>query len=316
MSALIFVEELDRAGKVERRHRVDAARVRIGRGYSNDVILDDAAVAADHLTVELAQDGSLHLAALDDRHPWWQAGGSRTLGVVGQDDVVMVGDTRLRFRTPAYRVAPAARVQRHDWRGRLEGVRVWALLYVLAIVTIGLQAWLEMTGESVVDSVVMPTMIYVVALPAWAGVWALISRVLVRHHHFGQHLAVVSGASLATVVFAEAVVQPLSIVWLPGICYSAVILLICGLWAYAHLRLASHGNRWPMVLVGLGGLALLTFLGLDFYNDMRHFKPRVPADVRVLAISPAWQPKETPEQFFARAAKVPDEADDAAKRME
>ena len=39
MSATIFVEELDRAGRVERRHRVEAAELRIGRGYANNARL-------------------------------------------------------------------------------------------------------------------------------------------------------------------------------------------------------------------------------------------------------------------------------------
>ena len=57
-----FVEVLDRSGALTARHRIIGLPVRIGRGYDNDVIVDDPFLAPQHFAIELRpEDGALVL---------------------------------------------------------------------------------------------------------------------------------------------------------------------------------------------------------------------------------------------------------------
>jgi pSer/pThr/pTyr-binding forkhead associated (FHA) protein len=52
MERVIFVEVLDRRGRVAERAAVDQLPFRIGRGYDCDLILDDPHVDALHAVIE------------------------------------------------------------------------------------------------------------------------------------------------------------------------------------------------------------------------------------------------------------------------
>ncbi len=47
-----YLEILAENGEVQQRQRIDALPIRIGRGYDNDFILDDAHTAARHAVIE------------------------------------------------------------------------------------------------------------------------------------------------------------------------------------------------------------------------------------------------------------------------
>src|SRR4051812_12074673 len=57
---VLWVELLSRQGEVLSRHRAEmGSEVRIGRGYDNDVIIDDSYVAAHHLRLVREEGGGL-----------------------------------------------------------------------------------------------------------------------------------------------------------------------------------------------------------------------------------------------------------------
>ena len=56
---MIWIEILGRHRDVVARYRGDGAEVRIGRGYDNDVVIDDPYVAPHHLRVYRGDDGKL-----------------------------------------------------------------------------------------------------------------------------------------------------------------------------------------------------------------------------------------------------------------
>src|SRR5215471_15756453 len=62
-SQMIWVEILTRHGEVLARHRLQCGaggeEVRVGRGYDNDVVVDDPFVAARHLRIARDESGAL-----------------------------------------------------------------------------------------------------------------------------------------------------------------------------------------------------------------------------------------------------------------
>ena len=99
MDEVIFLEELE-GEDVHARHRLERFPVTVGRGYTNDVILDDPKVSASHLRIERTEDGRLVLRDVGSHNgtfrvePW-----ARLAELELTDDArVAVGDTVLRFR--------------------------------------------------------------------------------------------------------------------------------------------------------------------------------------------------------------------------
>ncbi|MGZ8288935.1 MAG: FHA domain-containing protein, partial [Telluria sp.] len=68
MKAPYFIETLARNGDVLHRHQVDGLPIRLGRGYDNDFILDDAHAAPRHAVIEPDSDGRLVLRDLGTRN--------------------------------------------------------------------------------------------------------------------------------------------------------------------------------------------------------------------------------------------------------
>ena len=93
MKAPYFVELLTRTGEVLQRHQVAELPIYLGRGYENDVILDDAHTAASHAMVEALDDGHLLLRDLGSRNGTIHRGQKR-------GNIILDGDTVVRLGQP------------------------------------------------------------------------------------------------------------------------------------------------------------------------------------------------------------------------
>jgi hypothetical protein len=117
MKAPYFVEILARNGDVLHRHRLQQLPIRIGRGYDNDVILDDAHSAASHASIEMDEHSQLLLRDLGSKNGSYN-GGKRC-------SVALDGDTRGAPRPHAAARAPCdfpvapemADTTMHGWEG-------------------------------------------------------------------------------------------------------------------------------------------------------------------------------------------------------
>src|SRR5438445_11598609 len=76
---MIWVEILSRHRDVAARFRITGPDVRIGRGYDNDVIVDDPYVAAQHLHVFRDETGQLVVEDLGSANGMFLDGGKSRL---------------------------------------------------------------------------------------------------------------------------------------------------------------------------------------------------------------------------------------------
>jgi len=182
-----YVELLARNGDVLQRQCVDALPIRIGRGYANDVILDDDYAAPSHAVVEPGADGRLVLRDLGSRNGIVVRGRRVQNVALAGDTVARIGHTALRVRAADWPVAPEL-VDRtfHGWEGVLPG----ALGLLLAGAVALLARWLA-------DDSLFEVARYAEALAAglavallWGGAWACANRLFARHARLGRHLFV------------------------------------------------------------------------------------------------------------------------------
>ncbi|HET7594274.1 MAG TPA: FHA domain-containing protein, partial [Stellaceae bacterium] len=103
MDEMIWVEVL-RHREVAARYRFAGPEIRIGRGYTNDVVVDDPYVALEHLRIRRGDDGSLvaeDIGTLNGMHVGRKAGRVERV-VLDGDQVIRIGRTDLRIRGAEY----------------------------------------------------------------------------------------------------------------------------------------------------------------------------------------------------------------------
>jgi hypothetical protein len=183
-----FVETMARNGDVLQRQRVDFLPIRLGRGYGNDVIIDDDYAAPSHAVAELDAGGRLVLRDLGTRNGIVHQGRRRHSIVLAGDTVVRIGHTSIRVRAADHPVA-AELLDRtfHGWEGVLPGA-AGALL--VALFALGVR-WIS-------DTQYFEFVRYVEALAwglgaalLWSGAWAFANRLFGRHARLGRHLFIV-----------------------------------------------------------------------------------------------------------------------------
>ncbi|WLI87491.1 FHA domain-containing protein [Massilia sp. R2A-15] len=263
MSAPYFVETLARNGDVLHRHRVDALPIRIGRGYDNDFIVDDAHCAPRHAIVESDQDGRMVLRDLDTRNGVVHRGKRMATLVMTGNTIVRIGHTTLRVRAADFPV-PAEQVDRtmHAWEGAMPGLAGLFLIGVVALFTM----WLNDTSSFQLIRYLQALAFGIGAALVWAGGWAFANRLFGRHARLGRHLFIL-GSALAALVAIELILSTLayafSFEWLTRYGAHLVILLAAGM-LYFHLSTVKpNGSRrfaiTCLVLAALGsGLTLIS----------------------------------------------------------
>jgi hypothetical protein len=237
-----ILELLDRHGHVENRIAVNAGGLRIGRAYDNDLILDDIHVSPHHALIA-ESDGRCLLRDLNSINGIRIDAPSRRVSEVVLDGerIFTLGLTQLRYR-PLNASVPEALPLRE--RRHLRRSMAWALCAPVACLAMfGLDAQLDSYETFGALKLLNAVMVPLVAMLLWAGVWALIARLLVQRLHFIGHLAVISlGLLFATIVeivtrlVAFAFALDSAVPWLLalGMCATFVLIL------YGHLRIASR----------------------------------------------------------------------------
>ena len=191
MDAVIFLEVMDGEG-VQARHRLERFPVTVGRGYTNDILLEDPKVSAEHLRIERTGEGKLVLRDVGSQNgtfrvaPW-----GRLAELELTDDTrVAVGDTVLRFREPSHKVedtrvmaVPAEAPRRRVFD------RPFAFPAMLGGAVAAFMAYEYLTNYQKTDwgSLALAVVVPVLAAFAWAGLWSVASKVTRRQFHFGAH---------------------------------------------------------------------------------------------------------------------------------
>jgi pSer/pThr/pTyr-binding forkhead associated (FHA) protein len=194
-----FIETLARNGDVLHRHQANTLPIRLGRGYDNDFIVDDAYAAPRHAQVELGANGDLVLRDLGTRNGVVHKGKRRDSLVLDGDTVVRIGHTTLRVRAAGFPVEPEL-VDRtmHGWEGALPGLAGIALTGAVAAFV----RWLLDTHSFELIRFLQALAIGIGAGLLWSGIWAFANRLFGRHARLGRHLFIF-GCGVAAITAYE-----------------------------------------------------------------------------------------------------------------
>ncbi|MET3129885.1 hypothetical protein AAKU55_000126 [Oxalobacteraceae bacterium GrIS 1.11] len=303
MRAPYFIETLARNGEVLLRQQVSGLPIRLGRGYDNDFILDDAHTAPCHAVIEADASQRLVLRDLGSQNGSIHGGKRQASIVLDGDTVVRLGHTNVRVRGADHAVAPELTdTTMHGWEGRTPALLGLGLIAVTAAFT----NWL-------VDAQAFEAISYLLIMAyalggglVWSGLWALANRLFGGHARLGRHLFIF-GCGLVAVecwtLLSRVVAYSYSMDGLTRYGRHMVIALVCCV-VFFHLRTIKP--RHPrglaltsLILMGLGSsLALMSNLQLSGHlADEPYMSVLMPPALRLSA-------DHAPDEFFGRAAKL------------
>ena len=263
MSAPYFVETLARNGDVLHRHQVDTLPIRIGRGYDNDFIVDDAHCAAQHAIVESDLEGHIVLRDLGSRNGVIHQGRRKDSVTMSGDTVVRLGHTTLRVRSADFPVA-AELLDRtmHSWEGGMPGLVGMFLIGVFSVFTV----WLNDTQSFQLIRYLQALAYGIGAGLVWGGAWAFANRLFGRHARLGRHLFIFGCGLAAVMAFklsSSLLAYSLSLESITRYGSHVAIVLVAGM-LYFHLSTVKpNGSRrfaiTCLILAALGsGLTMIS----------------------------------------------------------
>jgi hypothetical protein len=256
VEAVIWVEILSRHREVTARHRFVASELRIGRGYDNDLVLDDPYVAAHHLRVYRSDTGELVAEDIGSANGLFRDGDPKrheTLRLDG-NEVIRIGGVLLRLRDARYAV-PRERVY-----GRQ--VRLWPAAAALTAAILALDAlslWLDETTEPKASRYVAALFGLVGMTLVWTAGWAVLSRVFAGRVNV-QRVLVTALAGIFTYSLYGWLAQfaAYSLAWPGPVTYQyAAVWIMLGLVVFAHLQaIGARLHVAAVAVTALCGLAV------------------------------------------------------------
>jgi hypothetical protein len=259
------VEILSRPHEVGARHRFTSTPITVGRAYDNDVVLDDPHVAAHHLCIGRADDGTLIAEDLGSRNGLIVDRQRRASVPLDGEHDLRIGATALRVRTAAYAVPAEQPVVR--------GLRFWppAIACIVGVFALAaLDLWLSETTEPKAIRYFTPLLILSAVVFVWATGWSVVTRVFTGRARFGLHFLIVAAGLFAFSVYDQAAeIGAFAWSWTTLSTTSYVVAwLLLGVICFAHL-VAINGSRRPLKLaiaavLAAAGIAMQTLRQGDF----------------------------------------------------
>jgi pSer/pThr/pTyr-binding forkhead associated (FHA) protein len=242
---MIWVEILSRHRDIAARFRFPGPEVRIGRGYDNDVIVDDPYVAASHLRVFRDEAGQLVAEDLGSVNGTFVDGGRSPLArvIVDGKQPIRIGQTYLRLRELSHAVEPE-RPAPAQWR--ILPVVVATALGAAILGIDALKVWLTQISETRALSYATPLLLIVALTAIWVGIWALLSRVFSGRSQFVRNLLIALAGIFAFSLYNEAA-QYLGFAWTWSIAGSYEYVVdwsILAAMCFLHLREVGHTRLW------------------------------------------------------------------------
>lgn len=319
MAPLGYIEIFDAKGAVSERVPIESFPIRIGRAYSNHVILADPYVSPMHVEIAPDEHGRLIARDLDSVNGLRDVTRNKRVPLleIQSGSQFRLGHSQLRYCSIDHPLT-ATVVDRESARLWMTSPYVATGLGLGVFLLLCLDAYLSTTERATVAALVSEPLTTAAMLLLWAGLWALASRIVVSRFHFPQHTTIACGAVVGFFLLSlsaewlEFLWPYLPALWLAGLFGSAVIMAAL---AYAHLKFASALRRrsrvWAAlaVSVALAGVSAISdYAGRSKFSNVMDFTGIVkPLDAALL-------PTSTLDEFIERSDKLKRVLDDLAQK--
>jgi pSer/pThr/pTyr-binding forkhead associated (FHA) protein len=189
--AQLVIEIVHSLRFVKEYRTFDAPVVRVGRSYTNDLILSDPYVSAEHLRISAREDGWL-VEDISRENGMYARKSARVIQEVhaSSGDEIVIGRTRLRLLSPSHPVAstkPLASPQ--GFLKRISyPVNVWSIL-IFAFMVFMFHVHLHSSENLSLLKLTSGGLGFLFLALLWASVWAFVGRIIKHSAQFAAQLS-------------------------------------------------------------------------------------------------------------------------------
>ncbi len=307
------------------RMKLHGGEFAIGRGYGNDLILDDPYVSPRHARLTRDESGDWWIEDLGSDNGTLDARDGRPVARMQVFDqaAFTLGQTPLKLRSGASPVAatlkldPAQRAPAPVPAGLFPGsvsLQATALL-LMATALSAVSIWLKQTAEPKVANYLYGAIMLPLMVLGWSGIWALVTRILAHHAQFARHVRIASIAMLV-LILTEAAFKMIdyAFAWVfAGTIENIFNWVTAAAMVIAHIRVIVP-HRLGAIAAIVGGLAIAA-LALD--TSMKSDRQKYQPPTIITSLLPPAFPTKTPlsrDALFERIGALKAELDEERKK--
>ncbi len=307
MERVVFVEVLDRRGRVRLRLRLDSYPATIGRAYTNSIILDDKRVCPEHVRIARDDDGTLFAEDLGSVNGMYQYDPLQRLQriEVRPDTHIRIGHTVLRFRDAEFSVAPTL-AEQTEWRrlprlieNSYTAVGIFLLCLGVLLLDFYLGSYERITPANVLGVFFATLVLFTV----WAGIWSFVNRLLTYRFRFLSHVAL-AGVVLVLYTVVAASVEYYEFLYEPGAVADGLELtmltLLFFLLLFGHLSIiASLSLRKRTIASLLVAVGIFGTIGFMTYLEQTEFSHAIASPARLKPVGKNALTPVSADAFFS-----------------
>ncbi len=275
----LIIQVGDKPGRMAEFARSSADVLKVGRGFTNDVIIADLYVDSEQIVFFHSADGwmvkvvgttnptLLNGDAIDDA-------GSR----ISSGDRVTVGRTQLRIYTSDHEVEPTHQMMLSSWLGYGRAHPLFAsLMMVFALAAVLFISYQERSTKLVWNPLFLEALYAGLVILFWAGIWALVGRLLRHQTNFTAQLgltALVTGVATLVTPLGGYVEYAANSLLLGDISTRLIMLLTMTAMFRANLMFATNLKRYTRVaFIASLGMLLISYATMKFGKDEFDYQP-------------------------------------------
>ncbi|MCB9772408.1 MAG: FHA domain-containing protein [Candidatus Omnitrophica bacterium] len=310
--AKLILEIISFSGKARDLRVFDGSVVRIGRGYGNDLILQDSYVSAQHAVVSLVADGQIEIVDADSENGIQLLPSGKKIAKVAlleSGATIMVGHTKIRVLLPDHPIVPTQILNEQDnMNPSISRLSHWyALMGFITIYFFHIATHYPFV-PLLVSQIIFWEFILILGMCIWAGAWAIFGRLIRHQSRFIVHFTWICFFMIAMVpiinmcgylgfIFAEPAVEGLTLIVLAGSACAALI--------FQQLTLATALGRREKIISAIAvpaTLLTISFIGSFAFRNEFSSEPKYYTRVKPPYLAPVFV--SSPDQFIAHTDKV------------
>lgn len=268
----LIVQTGVRHGRVAELTRSNDGSLSVGRSFDNDLVLTDIHVAPQQLL--FARSGDVwQMQVLDSTNPVFL--NDRKVNSesppVRPGDTVTIGRTRLTLQSADRPVEPTRKLRLANWLSRDGGNAFTPVLVLLALALLDLG--LTFTESSTTLKWAEPAygqLVAVVIVVLWAGIWALVGRVIRHQPHFGLQLMAGACIMLLTSVLvlgAEYLAYPFHSAGVSELFGWIAAFVLLALLFQINLLIATHLLNARAVAIAMSAVIVTVLYGFTAFSQ-------------------------------------------------
>lgn len=318
--AKVIIEIYDEHGHRQDYRMIDSQIVTIGRAYSNDVIVYDPFVSAEHVRINLADEGWI----VEDR---FSENGTRVNqhNLKGQSasiqsgDKIIIGQSHIRIFSAYHAIDPTLILERGNRLTQNLNKKWYAfLMMTLMLAYYSVMTYLGTFKNQPLEKVVAGPVGLTLGIVVWVAIWSFVARIIKHKSYFIAQL----GLTFTLLLCATIVVDIADIVIYSTNCQVLDMALSAVIWCVSfaillrgHFEIATFISRKKQLFIAsIISIGLFSFLTLSFFAVREEFEPQPSFYKALKAPFFRWAPSHSVDTFVDDTHMVYDALDQEIKK--